>query len=149
MPLYTWDKLEETLITPSRGQSKGKTIMGKHLTLQRILHREDRGDGHAGAKTHSHPEEQIFIALEGGMKIRVGTEWFTMGRGDVFLMPANVEHEEICHGDFLWLNIKHRIPGHSWYDMSWAPGSEEDYKKLKTMFDEMDRKYQEKTPWNK
>lgn len=149
MPLYKWNELEETLITPSRGQSKGKTIMGKYLTLQRILHREDRGDGYAGAKTHSHSEEQIFIALQGKMKIRVGNEWFTMEPGDVFLMPANVEHEEICEGDFLWLNIKNRIPGHSWYDMSWVPGSEEDYKKLKAIFEEMDRKYKEKTPWNK
>jgi len=149
MPLYKWDQLEETLITPSRTQSKGKTIMGKSLLLQRILHREDRGDGHAGAKIHSHPEEQIFIALKGKMKVRCGSEWFTMEPGDIFLMPANTEHEEICDEDFLWLNIKNRIPGHSWYDGSWKPGVEENWKKAKTILDEMDRKYKETTPWNK
>jgi len=78
MLLYKWDEIEDTLITPSRTQSKGKTIMGKHLLLQRILHHEDRGDGHPGARTHSHPEEQIFIALKGKMRIRAGNEWFTM-----------------------------------------------------------------------
>jgi len=78
MPLFKWDELEETLITPSRTQSRGKTIRGKYLTFQRIMHREDRGDGHAGARTHSHPEEQIFIALKGTMKIRAGDTWYTM-----------------------------------------------------------------------
>jgi len=149
MPLYKWDQLEETLITPSRTQSKGKTIMGKSLLLQRILHREDRGDGHAGAKTHAHPEEQIFIALKGKMRIWCGGKWFTMEPGDVFLMPANTEHEEICDEDFLWLNIKNRIPGHSWYDGNWKPGAEEDWKKAKAILDKMDRDYKETTPWNK
>jgi mannose-6-phosphate isomerase-like protein (cupin superfamily) len=148
MPLYKWDRIEDTLITPSRTQSKGKTIRGKSLLLQRILHHEDRGDGHAGAKTHSHPEEQIFIALKGKMKIRAGSEWYTMEEGDVFLMPAGMEHEEVCEGDFLWFNIKSRIPGHSWYDGSWKPGAEKDWEKVKKSYDEMDKKYREKTPWN-
>ena len=148
MPLYKWDEVEETLITPSRTQSKGKTVRGKYLLLQRILHREDRGDGYAGARTHSHPEEQIFIALKGTMKIRAGDKWYTMEEGDVFLMPANTEHEEICEGDFLWFNIKSRVPGHSWYDGSWIPGSEEDWKRAKAILDDMDEKYEEKTPWN-
>ncbi len=109
----------------------------------------DRGDGRAGAKTHSHPEEQIFIPLRGKMKIRCENEWFTVEPGDVFLMPANTEHEEICDEEFLWLNIKNRIPGHSWYDTTWVPGAEDEWKKVKAILDEMDRKYKEKTPWNK
>jgi hypothetical protein len=149
MPLYKWDEIEETIITPSRCQSKGKTIMGKSLLLQRVFHHEDRGDGCAGARTHSHPEEQIFIALKGKMRIRCEETWYTMEPGDIFLMPANTEHEEICDEDFLWLNIKNRIPGHSWYDMSWIPGAEEGWKRVKTILDEMDRKYKERTPWDK
>ena len=144
MPLYKWEEIEDTLITPSKSQSRGKTIMGKHLLLQRVLHSEDRGDGTPGANTHSHPEEQIFIALKGKMRIRCVDEWFTMEEGDVFLMPANVEHEEICDGDFLWLNIKNRIPGHSWYDGSWVLGAQEKWEKIQVMFDEMDKKYKEK-----
>ena len=148
MPLYKWDEIEETLITPSRTQSRGRTIKGKYLWFQRILHREDRGDGHGGALPHSHPEESIFIALKGKCRIRAGDEWFTVEEGDVFLMPANMEHEEISEGDFLWLHIKNRIPGHSWYDGSWVPGAVEEWKKAKAILDEMDKKYKEKTPWN-
>lgn len=148
MPMYNWDRIEDTLITPCRTNSRGKTILGKSLLLQRILHHEDRGDGTAGARTHSHPEEQIFIALQGTMRIREGDQWYTMKPGDVFVMPANVEHEESCLEDFLWLNIKNRIPGHSWYDTSWKPGAEEDWKKARLILDKMDKKYRETTPWN-
>jgi len=148
MPLYKWDELEDTIITPSRAQSKGKSIIGKRLMLLRILHHEDRGDGHAGAIGHSHPEEQIFIALKGKMRFRCEDEWFTMEEGDVFVVPPYTEHEEICDGDFLWLTIKNRIPGHSNYDDSWVPGSKEDWKKAEAILDEMDRKYKEKTPWD-
>jgi mannose-6-phosphate isomerase-like protein (cupin superfamily) len=112
------------------------------MMLFRVLHREDRGDGAAGAKPHLHPEEQIFIALRGSMRIRVGDVWYTMEPGDVVVVPEDVEHEELVEGEFLWLTVKHRIPGHS-QDDSWAPGAEEDWKRAKAFLDEMDEKYRE------
>ena len=150
MPLYKWDELEDTLMTPSRTLSKGKSVIGKRLILQRVLHHEDRGDGHAGARAHAHPEEQMFIPLKGSMKIRVGDEdkWYDVGEGDVFLVQPNVEHEEICEEDCLWINIKSRIPGHSWYDTNWIPGAEEEWKKAEKILEDMDENFQEKTPWN-
>jgi mannose-6-phosphate isomerase-like protein (cupin superfamily) len=145
MALYKWDDIEERALSPQRSQSTMKLIPAKRMLLLRVLHREDRGDGHAGAIAHSHPEEQIFIALKGTMRIRVGNEWFTMKEGDVVVVPENTEHEEIVDGEFLWLTIKHRIPGHS-QDDSWAPGAEEDWNEAKAILDEMDKKYKEKAP---
>jgi len=142
--LYKWDEFEDTLIAPNRSPSKGKTIMGKSLGIQRILHHEDRGDGHAGAVAHAHPEEQIFIALEGKMKIREGDHWYTMEEGDLFFMPPNIEHEEMCEDDFLFLSFKNRIPGHCWYDNSWSAGAEKDWKTAEAILKEME-KYKEKT----
>ena len=142
--LYKWDEIEETLIAPYCSRSKGRTIMGQRLGVQRILHHEDRGDGHAGAKSHSHPEEQIFIALKGNMKIREGDNWYTMEEGDIFFMPPYVEHEEMCEEEFLFLSFKNRIPGHSWFDNSWSPGAEDEWKKAETILAEME-KYKEKT----
>jgi mannose-6-phosphate isomerase-like protein (cupin superfamily) len=97
-----------------------KFVPAKRMMLFRVLHREDRGAGLAGAKAHSHLEEQIFIALKGTMRIRVADVWYTMGAGDVVVVPENVEHGEIVEGEFLWLIVKHRMPGHS-QDDSWAP----------------------------
>lgn len=145
MPYYKWNQIEEQVYSPQRAQSSARLIAGKRMLLLRVLHREDRGDGYAGAKPHSHPEEQIFIALKGKMRIRVGNEWFTMQEGDVVVVPEDTEHEEICEGEFLWLTVKHRIPGHS-QDDSWAPGAEKDWKRAKGILDEMDQKYREKAP---
>ncbi len=148
MSVFSWDKLEKTMITPGKTNSRGETVRGKRLLLQRILHDKDRGDGKgAGAQPHAHPEEQIFVALEGLMKMRIGKDWYTLEPGDVALVPPYVEHEEICDDDFLWYNIKSRVPGHSWYDTSWKPGSEEDWGKLEKIYDELDEKYVENDPW--
>lgn len=151
MPLYKWDDLEETLMTPSRTRAKGKSIIGKRLVLQRVLLGEDRGDGKIGAVPHSHPEEQVFIPLKGILKLRMVDEnkWYTLGVGDIFVVPPYVEHEEVCDEEFLWLNIKNRIPGHSWYDTNWIPGAEEDWARAEQILEEMDQKYEEKTPWSK
>jgi mannose-6-phosphate isomerase-like protein (cupin superfamily) len=145
MALYKWDEIDEKIYSPQRAQSGMKFVPAKRMMLFRVLHREDRGDGLAGAKAHSHPEEQIFIALKGTMRIRVGDEWYTMEAGDVVVVPENIEHEEIVEGEFLWLTVKHRIPGHS-QDDSWAPGAEENWSKVKAMLDEMDEKYREEAP---
>jgi mannose-6-phosphate isomerase-like protein (cupin superfamily) len=140
MTLYKWDQMEAKVLSPQRAQSTQKLIRGKRILLMQVLHRADRGDGHAGARAHAHPEEQIFIALKGTMKIRVGNEWFTMKDGDVVVVPENIEHEEVVDGDFSWLAIKNNIPGHG-QDDSWAPGAEKDWERVKTLLDEMSDKY--------
>lgn len=147
---YAFDQLEDTMITPRRTNNRGKTVKGKHIWLQRIITDEDRGDGKGlGAQTHTHPEEQIIIAIKGTMDIRIENEWYKMKPGDVVVLPPDIEHEEICDGEFVWFNIKHRIPGHSWYTTEWEPGAKEDWEKIAKLYDEMDEKYQEDTPWNK
>jgi len=144
---YNFDAIPDTMITPRRTNNRGKTYTGKHIILQRIITDEDRGDGQGlGAQTHSHPEEQIFIAISGTMKIRIEDEWFTMGPGDVVVIPPDVVHEEICEGEFIWYSIKSRIPGHSWHTTEWAPGAEKDWQKVKELYDEMDQKYIEEPP---
>ncbi len=148
MPVYKWDDLEETFITPSHTKVRGKSIIGKGLLFQRIVHHGELG-WHSIARPHSHPEEQMIIPLEGRMKLRIGNELLVGGPGDIFLMPAETEHEEFCEGDFLFFNIKIRIPGHSWYDHSWRPGAEEGWRKAKAILDEMDSNYREVTPWHK
>ena len=150
MPVFRWDDLEDTLITPKYTSGIGKTIMGKGLILQRILNvKEERNDGVHKVGGHAHPEEQMIICLKKGRKARLGQEWVEMEEGDIALVPPHMEHEAISDEDHLFLSIKTRIPGHSWYDGSWVPGAEEDWKRAQKILEEMDKKYKERTPWSK
>jgi uncharacterized RmlC-like cupin family protein len=101
MPVFRWNELEETFITPSMTKIRGKGIIGKALVLQRITHHGVPG-WHPIAGRHVHPEEQVIIPLEGKMRLRIGDEELEGGPGDVFFMPAEIEHQEFCDGDFLF-----------------------------------------------
>ena len=47
----------------------------------------------ARAASHSHPHEKIVWMLKGRMDFRIGSETRSMTRGDVAVIPGNVEHE--------------------------------------------------------
>ncbi len=150
MPVYNWENLEETKITPSRTTAIGKTVKTDYMLLQKIVYEEDRGDGKgAGAQPHSHPEEQIVMPIEGTMKVRIKDEWFEVGPGDIIVLPANVEHEQVVEDRLVWLNVKLRVPGHSVFDGGWLPGSKKDWGKLIDHYKEMDKKYKGSAPWDR
>jgi quercetin dioxygenase-like cupin family protein len=144
MSLYRWDEMEETIVFRKDMKFKRKVILGETMVVQRILNHEGGIDGRCSYPSHSHPEEQILINLQGRKYIRVGNERFTMEPGDVFLLPADVEHEVTSDVNNLFLEIKNRIPGHSWHGRDWAPGAEEDWKKMRAMLKEMERKYNQR-----
>jgi len=41
---------------------------------------------------HSHPHEQISYVAEGELMVKIGEEETFLEKGDVFLVPSNVEH---------------------------------------------------------
>jgi len=148
VPHYKWNEITDTMITPSHSTAKGKTITGNQIMLQKIEYRGDRGDGKNGARMHNHPEEQFLIATEGTCQLREeGGEWCTLRPGDVFHIPAYRMHEMIVDGEGEVYQFKVRVPGHSVYDHSWAPGSKEAWEKHFAEFSDMTKKYKEKNPW--
>ncbi|MEM6513719.1 MAG: cupin domain-containing protein [Pseudomonadota bacterium] len=42
---------------------------------------------------HNHPDEEVFYILTGKLKVTGGDDVFTIGPGDVFIVPAYVPHE--------------------------------------------------------
>ncbi|MBI4312001.1 MAG: cupin domain-containing protein [Chloroflexi bacterium] len=42
--------------------------------------------------THAHPAEQMGVVMEGSVTMVIGKERKTLGPGDVYLAPSNVEH---------------------------------------------------------
>ena len=148
MPQYKWEDIAATMITPSHSTARGQTVTGNQIILQRIDYRGDRGDGKNGARLHNHPEEQFLIIIEGSFRMREeGGEWCTLKPGDVYHIPAYLMHEMIVDGDGAIYQFKVRVPGHSVYDHSWAPGSKEAWEKHFGQFNDMTKSYKEKNPW--
>jgi quercetin dioxygenase-like cupin family protein len=70
-------------------------------------------------KLHSHPNEQIQVPLKGRSEGFIGGEKFTVGPGEVVLIPANTEHTAKCLEDYTTINCKNTIPGWSVHDARW------------------------------
>ncbi|MBN1389383.1 MAG: cupin domain-containing protein [Candidatus Thermoplasmatota archaeon] len=60
-------------------------------------------------EAHSHPEEQMTIALEGGLEFDVGGKPFDLTKGDVVHVPPEVPHGAVNRTaeEALTLNIYH------------------------------------------
>lgn len=54
--------------------------------------------------THSHPNEQTGIVIEGELKLTIGNETRLCKGGDAFTIPGNVEHSAV-NGDKLTIVV--------------------------------------------
>ncbi len=60
----------------------GERVMISHVTFQ----------PHSSIPTHSHPQEQTGIVIEGEMELTIGDESRICRKGDAFTVPGNIEH---------------------------------------------------------
>ena len=155
MPMYKWEDLELTGITPKHTIAKGKTVLGDMIMLQQI---EFRGappeTRRQGATLHNHPEEQFLVVKDGNIRMReegvhAEGEWSELKAGDVYWIPAYSMHEMIVDGEGSFFQFKIRIPGHSVYDGSWVEDSESEWEKINDKYFEARGKYKETAPWAK
>ena len=84
---------ETTILTGLHGE---KMMMAFNATLP----------GHS-VPLHSHKHEQIGIIYSGKAKLRIGDEERIVEKGDLYCIPANVPHSDICIGNepFVMLDI--------------------------------------------
>ena len=45
---------------------------------------------------HSHPHEQTGYLVSGALELIIGTATYSVGAGDSWCIPANVEHQASC-----------------------------------------------------
>ena len=88
MPVYNWDQMERSVISPHYSTAEGPTIKGAKIEVGRY-----RYAAGTGAKPHRHPEEQVINVLAGRLKVRVGDEEWVLGPGDAVLIPPHTDHE--------------------------------------------------------
>ena len=73
----------------------GERIMLSHVTLE----------PNCNVPTHSHPNEQVSIVIDGEMNITIGNETRLCKKGDAFAIPGNVEHS-VTNGDKLAIIVE-------------------------------------------
>ena len=72
----------------------GERIMLSYATIQ----------PNCNLPTHSHPNEQVGIVIDGEMKLTIGNETRLCKKGDAFTIPGNVEHS-VTNGDKLTIVV--------------------------------------------
>jgi quercetin dioxygenase-like cupin family protein len=65
----------------------------------------------AGPGAHAHPEESVFVVLEGTMSVLVDDTWIDAPRGSFVLIPGDVTHDFENRSDERAGMLSFSIPG--------------------------------------
>lgn len=86
MPFFKISEMDVT--RPELGRAEMRTVAGELMKVGHVTYQA--GDG---PPPHFHPnEEQFLYMLEGRMRMQVGDESRTIGRGDLVHIPRNAVH---------------------------------------------------------
>lgn len=111
---FTWNEMKSDFITPKYSSGRGPTITGERIEVAFMFYPAE-----TEAKLHSHPNEQIQVALEGRARYRIGAEEVVTGAGGGVLFPSNEEHGVRILEDYTIVNCKDIVPGWSVYHARW------------------------------
>jgi quercetin dioxygenase-like cupin family protein len=106
MPFFRLAELPTEVVTPRHSTATGESITGSKIEVGYL-----RFKAGTGANPHTHPNEQIFICLEGRLRIRIGDETREIGPGEACLMPPNVEHQASAIEDSVFISAKDLVDG--------------------------------------
>lgn len=106
MAFYNLKNIPEELVTPEKSTALAKMITGGSVELA-IL----RFSGGEGAKTHSHPQEQILYMLKGRMKVLTEEGERVIGPGEAAHFEPNVPHGTVMLDDVECISVKSVIDG--------------------------------------
>ena len=88
MPFITIDDYEPIELAPG---VRARTPYGSHVMMSYL-----EMDANSVVPRHSHPHEQAGLMLSGHIELTIGDETRACKPGDMFIIPANVEHGARC-----------------------------------------------------
>lgn len=111
---FTWDEMASDFITPKYSSARGPTLTGERIEVAFMFF-----PAGTEGKLHSHPNEQIQVALSGkAVGVIEGGEHLIEPGGGI-LFPANVTHGARILADYTVINCKDIVPGWSVYHARW------------------------------
>jgi len=111
---FKWDEMESDFITPKYSSGKGPVITGERIEVAFMFY-----PAGTEGKPHSHPNEQIQVALKGKVRGVIAGEESIIEPGGGVLFPSNVEHGIQILEDYSVINCKDIVPGWSVYHARW------------------------------
>ena len=114
MPFYKWEELESELVTPKYSPAKGPSVKGDSVFMGHFFY-----PAGGVAKAHSHPNEQIVSIIKGKVRVRIGDEERILGPGEIYVVPANIEHETETLEDREVIVCKNIVPKWSIKEAEW------------------------------
>ena len=97
MSLYNWDAIPKELV---KAKLSRKLIVGKRIMLAQIF--LEKG---CIVPTHKHTSEQMTFVLNGLLELTLPNGKVRVGRGQVLVIPSNMEHSAVALEDTLDLDI--------------------------------------------
>jgi len=111
---FTWSEMKSDFITPKYSSGQGPTITGERIEVAFMFY-----PAGTEGKPHSHPNEQIQVALKGKVSAFIGEEKCLIEPGGGMLNPPNVEHGIRILEDYTVINCKDIVTGWSVYHARW------------------------------
>lgn len=114
MSFFKWEELEAELITPKYSPARGPFVQGERVMMGCFFY-----PAGGKVKPHAHPNEQIVSMVSGKARVRIGDEERIVGAGDVYMIPANTEHETETLEDRNVIVCKNVVPKWSIKEAQW------------------------------
>jgi unsaturated pyranuronate lyase len=111
---YKWDEMDADFITPKYSSAHGPTLLGERMEVVYMYF-----PAGTEGKLHSHPNEQLQVALKGKAVGIIEGQEYPLGPGGGILFPANVTHGARIVEDYTVINCKNIVRGWSTYTASW------------------------------
>lgn len=88
MSLYNWGEIPEERV---KDKLSRKLIVGKRVMLAQIFLKKG-----CVVVTHKHKSEQMTFVLDGLLELTLPNGTFRVGRGQVLVIPSNMEHSAVA-----------------------------------------------------
>jgi quercetin dioxygenase-like cupin family protein len=97
MSFYSWDEIPEERL---REDLSRKIISGERVMVAQIFLKKG-----SIVTSHSHESEQIIYLLDGLMEVTLPSGKVKISKGEVLVIPSNVEHSAVALEDTIAMDI--------------------------------------------